>query len=79
MVFGIECADVGEMVANDVANMVVEAAYLGEDGCDGIHLLGPLAGNVIRVSPPMTMTSDEATDSLALLLRICERVAAQLA
>ena len=79
MVFGIECADVGEMVANDVANMVVEAAYLGEDGCDGIHLLGPLAGNVIRVSPPMTMTFDEATDSLALLLRICERVAAQLA
>lgn len=78
MVFGIECADVGSMAAKDVANVIVETAYLGEDEPDGIHLLGPLAGKVIRISPPMTMTSEEASDSLALMLRICERVSEKL-
>jgi hypothetical protein len=31
---------------------------------------------VLRVSPPMTMTMDEANDSLSLLLMICEELAA---
>jgi 4-aminobutyrate aminotransferase-like enzyme len=78
MVFGIECADVGDHAASDVANLIVETAYLGDEGGDGIHLLGPLAEKVIRVSPPMTMTADQAAASLSLLLRICERVSASI-
>ena len=76
MVFGIECESIGDLTAGEVANAIVEAAYLGRDNGDGIHLLGPLAGKVIRVSPPMTITQEEAADSLELLFEVCERVSA---
>ena len=76
MVFGIECNPVGDLSAEQVANKIVEACYLGVQGGDGIHLLGPLANTVLRVSPPMTMTEEEARDSLALLYNIVQGVAA---
>ena len=79
LVYGIECAPVGSARAEDIANDVVEACYLGEPNGDGIHLLGPLASTVIRISPPMTMTANEAHDSLALLSRILDRLAARYA
>ena len=79
MVFGIECATVGEMPAGDVANAIVEACYLGKEGGDGIHLLGPLAETVIRVSPPMTMTESEARESLELLDSIIQQLSVTLA
>jgi 4-aminobutyrate aminotransferase-like enzyme len=75
MVFGIECAEHSGQPATEVASKIVEATYLGIDGGDGIHFLGPLASTVLRVSPPMTMTLDEARDSLALLSTICQRLA----
>ncbi|MCH7989504.1 MAG: aspartate aminotransferase family protein [Planctomycetes bacterium] len=78
MVFGIECAPVGDLSAEDVANAVVEACYLGKEGGDGIHLLGPLANTVIRVSPPMTMTEEEAKTSLNLLHEIVSELPARL-
>ena len=78
MVFGIECGSVGNHTAEEVANAVVKTAYLGDSDGDGIHLLGPLAGKVIRVSPPLTITEQEATDSLHLLFRCCQRVAEDL-
>lgn len=78
LVFGIECADVGDTPAAEVANKIVEACYLGEDGGDGIHLLGPLANTVIRVSPPMTMTETEAAESLELMYNIMNGVAQRL-
>jgi 4-aminobutyrate aminotransferase-like enzyme len=74
MVFGIECANAGGLPAKDVANEIVKACYLGRDGGDGIHLLGPLANTVIRVSPPMTMTEAEARDSLELLYELISTV-----
>lgn len=77
MVFGIECNPVGDLSAADVANKVVETCYVGRDGGDGIHLLGPLANTVIRVSPPMTMTEDEARDSLELLHELVSQVASK--
>lgn len=77
MVFGIECAAVGDLTAEQVANAIVEAAYVG-DGGDGIHLLGPLAGKVIRISPPLTISEAEATTSLRLLQDICAQVAERL-
>ncbi len=74
MVYGIECAAVGDQPAEDVANAIVEACYLGLDGGDGIHLLGPLAGKVLRISPPMTITETEARDSLELLYQVVTRI-----
>ena len=70
MVYGIECANVGGTDAGDVANAIVEACYLGTDGGGGIHLLGPLAGTVLRISPPMTITEDQAQESLELLHQV---------
>ena len=78
MVFGIECPAVGTLSANEVANAVVRACYLGRPDGDGIHLLGPLAGKVIRVSPPMTMTQPQAEDSLQLFYDILQQLAARL-
>lgn len=76
-VFGIECAAVGNASPRDVAIAIVERCYLG-DGKDGIHLLGPLAGCVIRISPPMCMTDNEAHQSLQLLHTFVAEVGEQL-
>lgn len=80
LVFGIECADRGPMKSTQVAVEIVKAAYLGDSGSagEGIHLLGPLAGNVIRISPPMTITHEEARDSLSLLHRLVSGLADRL-
>lgn len=78
MVFGIECAGVGNLSPQEVATEVVRACYLGEEGGDGIHLLGALAGKVLRVSPPMTMTAEEADASLELLYRLLSDLAGKL-
>ncbi len=78
MVFGIECALCGGLAANQVASEIVQTCYRGRQGGDGIHLLGPLAGKVIRVSPPLTITEAEARESLELLYELCGDVAARL-
>ena len=77
LVFGFECAAVGPHTAGEVAAKIVEACYLGRDGV-GIHLLGALAGKVLRVSPPLTITIDEANESLGLLNEIVGSVADKL-
>lgn len=79
VVFGIECAAAGGRTPEQVANAVVEACYRGEPAGDGIHLLGPLSGKVIRVSPPLTMTEAEAEASLALMHRLVSVLAERLA
>ncbi|QDT90790.1 aspartate aminotransferase family protein [Gimesia algae] len=78
MVFGIECAELGGKTSQEVAIELVKTCYLGETDGDGIHLLGALAGNVLRISPPMTMTEAEAEASIALLNRMCVKLAEQL-
>ena len=78
MVFGIECGPIGDLTANQVANKVVEACYLGKDGSDGIHFLGPLAGCVLRVAPPLTITVEQAEASLALLYDLVASLAEKL-
>ncbi|MFO0426829.1 MAG: aspartate aminotransferase family protein [Planctomyces sp.] len=74
MVFGIECGRVGQLEPSAVACAIVERAYRGNSENDGIHLLGPLAGCVIRISPPMCMTDDDARHSLRLLKEFIEDV-----
>ncbi|APZ96709.1 aspartate aminotransferase family protein [Fuerstiella marisgermanici] len=78
MVFGIECGQVGSTQPGDVANAVIERCYRGNDDNDGIHLLGPLAGCVIRIAPPMCMTDEQAEHSLKMLHGFVEDVAAEL-
>jgi 4-aminobutyrate aminotransferase-like enzyme len=78
MVFGIECAAAGKFSDRDVAVKIVEAAYLGDKSGTGIHLLGPLAGNVVRVSPPMVISESEAGDSLRLLFGIVQTLARKI-
>jgi 4-aminobutyrate aminotransferase-like enzyme len=79
MVWGIECAGVGDSSAADVANTCVEAAYLGDERGRAIHLLGPLSGKVIRISPPLVMPLAEAKEYLDVLYNIFAAVGRRLA
>ncbi len=78
LVFGIECGPVGNLTANQVANLVVETCYRGKPGGDGIHFLGPLAGCVLRVAPPLTMLPEEAEASLELLFSLVSQLELKL-
>ncbi len=78
MVFGIECAACGELSSQQTAIACVETAYLGDPLGDGIHLLGPLAGNVIRISPPLVISETEARQSLNLLYELFAKLAEKL-
>jgi 4-aminobutyrate aminotransferase-like enzyme len=78
LVFGIECTDCGNLSSNEVAAEIVKAAYLGDGSGEGIHLLGPLAGNVLRISPPNVITETQARESLDLLNGIVTKLAERL-
>lgn len=60
LVYGVEIADAA------TAKRCVIEAYRG-DGANGVHFLGPLAEKVLRVSPPLVITSAELDESFALL------------
>ncbi len=77
-VFGIECAKVGSTEPAHVANAVIERCYRGNENNEGIHLLGPLAGCVIRIAPPMCMTDEEAHHSLQLLQKFITEAGSSL-
>lgn len=70
VVWGVECAAVGSHSAADVAIACVESCYRGDESGRAIHLLGPLAGKVLRVSPPLVMPLDEARHYLEVLYGI---------
>ena len=78
MVWGVELADLAGRASADVANECVRAAYLGDADGHAIHLLGPLAGNVLRVSPPLTMTAAEADHWFDVMFRIFADVETRL-
>ncbi len=77
-VWGVHCQAHGSATAEEVANRCVEACYLGDEQGRAIHLLGPLAGCVLRVSPPLTTPIDEAREHLAAMRLWFERVASEL-
>jgi 4-aminobutyrate aminotransferase-like enzyme len=79
VVWGIECASIGKHAADFVANACVEACYLGDAAGRAIHLLGPLAGKVIRVSPPLVMPYDEAREYLDAMYEMFAAVQRRLA
>ncbi len=77
-VWGIECAGWGNFEPEEVANAVVEACYLGDAQGRAIHLLGPLAGKVIRISPPLTMDPVELREYLDAMHGILANVRLKL-
>ena len=74
MVWGVEVSAYGSMTANDVANACVLAAYRGDNEGRAVHLMGPLRQNVLRIAPPITITEDEARDSVDALGACLARV-----
>ena len=70
MVWGVE------FQSPEFANRFILESYLGAGGTnDGVHLLGPLAKKVVRISPPLVTTVAEANDALAILHAAAERMA----
>lgn len=78
-VWGVECDDFGGHTAADVANACVEACYVGDQQGRAIHLLGPLADKVIRVSPPLVMPVEEAQEYLEVMYGIFAALVDRLA
>jgi 4-aminobutyrate aminotransferase-like enzyme len=74
VVWGVECRGVGQSSAEAIALACVEACYLGDEQGRAIHLLGPLAGKVIRVSPPLVMPCNEAEEYLGVMYRLFKQV-----
>ena len=79
LVWGVECAAAGGQGADAVAAACIEACYLGDASGRAIHLLGPLAGNVLRVSPPLVMPLAEARQYLDVMYAIFASLSARLA
>ena len=73
-VWGIEFASTGNLSAEDVANEVVRRCYLGDEQGHAIHLLGPLAGKVIRIAPPLVMPLDEAATYFDVMYNITAEI-----
>jgi 4-aminobutyrate aminotransferase-like enzyme len=69
-VWGVECRGIGESSAAQVANECVQACYLGDEQGRAVHLLGPLAGKVIRISPPLVLALDDAQEYLIVMRHI---------
>ncbi len=73
-VWGIEFASMENLSAEDVANEVVRRCYLGDEQGHAIHLLGPLAGKVIRIAPPLVMPLDEAATYFDVMYNITAEI-----
>jgi 4-aminobutyrate aminotransferase-like enzyme len=72
-VWGVQCAAVGDRTSVDVARTIVRACYDGDVAGRAIHVLGPLAGDVIRIAPPLIMQLDEAAEYLDAMYQIIDR------
>lgn len=70
MVWGVEMADADGRTGDRIACDLVRRCYEGEPGGDGIHLLGPLAGRVLRISPPLVISKSEAAAAIDLMYRL---------
>jgi 4-aminobutyrate aminotransferase-like enzyme len=72
-VWGVQCAAVGQRTSVDVARTIVRACYDGDAAGRAIHLLGPLAGDVIRIAPPLVMQLDDAAEYLDAMYQIIDQ------
>jgi len=78
MVWGVEVGAFGGKTANEMANACVLSAYRGDRNGRAVHLMGPLAKNVLRIAPPLTITEAEARDSIAALAACFASLRSQL-
>jgi len=67
LVYGVEIENA------ELANRCVLEAYYGF-GDLGVHLLGPLADKVLRVSPPLVISESEIDEGFAIIEKAWERV-----
>jgi len=74
MVWGVEMKDHAGKSAAEWANAFVLACYSGEGAGDGVHLLGPLSKKVVRVSPPLVITQEEATAAVSIIRNAAARL-----
>ncbi len=74
MVWGIEMKAHANRTAAEWASALVLESYHG-DGSHGIHLLGPLARKVIRISPPLTITAEQSRHAVEMLCEAARRMA----
>lgn len=74
MVWGLEMKDHGGITGPDWAAALVGASYRGI-GNEGLHILGPLARKVLRISPPLVITESEAAQGMDLLFQIASSLA----
>jgi 4-aminobutyrate aminotransferase / (S)-3-amino-2-methylpropionate transaminase / 5-aminovalerate transaminase len=78
MVWGVETRDHGGPTAGEWANAIVLACYRGDgENGDGIHLLGPLSKKVIRIAPPLAITTNEARSALELMFALLKPLASE--
>jgi 4-aminobutyrate aminotransferase-like enzyme len=70
LVWGLEVDSYSGKTADEIANECVLQCYL-----QGLHLMGPLAGNVLRVSPPLVISQAEVEAGLELMYQAFEQVA----
>jgi len=73
-VWGIECSGSNGRSAEEIANQIVLDCYRGDQEGRAIHLLGPLAGRVLRVAPPLVMPLAEAREYLDVLYGVIQRI-----
>jgi 4-aminobutyrate aminotransferase-like enzyme len=73
-VWGVQCAALAAKSSKAVAAEVVRACYCGDSQGRAIHLLGPLAGDVIRIAPPLVMDLDEARQYLDAMFEIIQHI-----
>ena len=78
MVWGIEIKGWAGKSDSEIARACVLSAYRGDRDGRAVHLMGPLAGKVLRVAPPLTITDTEARDSVAALAACFAALAHQL-
>ena len=67
LVYGVEICD------DETANRCVLEAYYGT-GKTGVHFLGPLAGKVLRVSPPLVITREEIETAFDIIATAWARI-----
>ena len=64
LVWGLEVNAYAGKSADEIANESVLQAYH-----HGIHLIGPLAGNVLRISPPLIISRSEVIEGFNRLYK----------
>ena len=70
LVFGVEMQDYNDKTAAEIANQCVLECY-----AQGLHLMGPLASKVLRVSPPLVITEAQVQEGLAMMRKAFAQVA----